>query len=51
MPQVADYCGWAIQRRWKHSWAGQLDAQSHVLIANEIRSEVAVLARSSVTYY
>lgn len=49
--QVADYCGWAIQRRWEHTWAGQPDTRSHVLIADKIRSEVNVFARNTVTHY
>jgi hypothetical protein len=32
---VADYCTWAIQRRWERG-----DGRSHALIAGKIRSEV-----------
>jgi hypothetical protein len=32
---VADYCTWAIQRRWERG-----DGRSHALVAGKIRSEV-----------
>jgi hypothetical protein len=44
--QVADYCTWAIQRRWERG-----DERSHELIAAKIRSEFDVWQRGSVTYY
>ncbi|HEY5286242.1 MAG TPA: hypothetical protein VIJ50_03970 [Solirubrobacteraceae bacterium] len=34
---VADYCTWAIQRRWERE-----DQRSHELIADKIASEVQV---------
>lgn len=34
---VADYCTWAIQRRWERN-----DGRSHALIATKISSEVEV---------
>ncbi len=32
---VADYCTWAIQRRWERE-----DPRSHMLLADKIRSEI-----------
>jgi hypothetical protein len=36
--QVADYCAWAIQRKWERA-----DTRSHVLIAEKIASESLVV--------
>jgi hypothetical protein len=44
--QVADYCTWAIQRKWEGG-----DARSHVLIANKIRSEYDVWGIGRTHYY
>ncbi len=44
--QVADYCGWAIQRKWE---AG--DAAAHSQIADKIRSEYNLFGRGSTVYY
>jgi hypothetical protein len=44
--QVADYCCWAIQRKWERN-----DARSHVLIADKIRSEYPVFQRRTRRYY
>jgi hypothetical protein len=44
--QVADYCGWAIQRKWE---AG--DAEPHRRIASKIRSEYDLFATGTQTYY
>ncbi len=38
---VADYCTWAIQRRWERG-----DRRSHELIADKIASETSVLAET-----
>jgi hypothetical protein len=43
--QIADYCTWAIQRKWERG-----DNRSHILIANKIRSEFDVW-RLGTTYY
>jgi hypothetical protein len=43
--QVADYCSWAIQRKWELS-----DTRSHVLIAGRISSEYDVW-RIGTSYY
>ncbi|MDQ6899695.1 MAG: hypothetical protein M3072_09325 [Candidatus Dormibacteraeota bacterium] len=48
---VADYCSWAIQRKWEHKWQGQPDARSHQLIAAKIRSEFDIFAIGTKTYY
>lgn len=44
--QVADYCCWAIQRKWERG-----DARSHALIAPKIHSEFDVFATSATLYY
>lgn len=44
--QVADYCGWAIQRKWE---AGNPEA--HDRIASKIRSEYDLFARGTTLYY
>lgn len=44
--QIADYCCWAIQRKWERS-----DDRSHVLIAHLIETEYEMWSRSSTYYY
>lgn len=44
--QVADYCTWAIQRKWELG-----DERSHVLIADKIRSEFDVWGIGPTNYY
>ncbi len=44
--QVADYCTWAIQRKWELN-----DDRSHVLIASSIRTEFNVWALGKNYYY
>ena len=44
--QIADYCTWAIQRKWEGN-----DPRSHVLIADKIRSEFDVWQRGTTYYY
>ena len=44
--QVADYCTWAIQRKWERS-----DERSCALIADKVRSEFDVWQRGTVDYY
>jgi hypothetical protein len=44
--QVADYCGWAIQRRWE---TGETDAYHR--IADKIGSEFDLFARGGTLYY
>jgi hypothetical protein len=44
--QVADYCAWAIQRKWERG-----DVRSHVLIAPKIRSEFEVFRNGPTEYY
>lgn len=44
--QVADYCSWAIQRKWERN-----DPRSHVLIQGSIHTEFAPFAMGTVTYY
>lgn len=44
--QVADYCAWAIQRKWERS-----DLRSYDRIRSKIRSEYDLWARGSRYYY
>jgi Protein of unknown function (DUF3800) len=44
--QIADYCTWAIQRKWELS-----DPRSHVLIANKIASEFDVWRVGTKYFY
>jgi hypothetical protein len=44
--QVADYCTWAIQRKWERA-----DERSHTLISPKIRSEFDVWQRGVINYY
>lgn len=44
--QIADYCTWAIQRKWESG-----DARSYSLIQNMIRSEYDLFKTGSQTYY
>ena len=43
---VADYCCWAIQRKWERS-----DPRSYALIETKIRSEFDVFRNRTTTYY
>jgi len=44
--QVADYCAWAIQRKWERG-----DPRSHVLITSKIATEFAPFAVGNMKYY
>jgi hypothetical protein len=44
--QVADYCTWAIQRKWERE-----DERSHVLIADKIESEFDVWRIGATAHY
>lgn len=44
--QVADYCAWAVQRKWERS-----DTRAYSLIENRIASEFDVFRESAITYY
>jgi hypothetical protein len=44
--QVADYCTWAIQRKWERN-----DDRSHVLIKDKIGSEFDAWAPGQTLYY
>lgn len=44
--QIADYCCWAIQRKWEMG-----DTRSHVLIASKIRSEYPMFRFGRTRYY
>jgi hypothetical protein len=44
--QIADYCCWAIQRKWERN-----DPRSYALIADRLESEYDFFQWSSVRYY
>lgn len=44
--QVADYCGWAIQRKWEAEDSGPYDR-----IASKVRSEYNLFGRGETLYY
>lgn len=44
--QVADYCGWAIQRKWELG-----DPEPHRRILSKIRSEYDLFARGRTLFY
>ena len=44
--QVADYCSWAIQRKWERN-----DDRSYILIADKIKSEYDLWSRGTHHYY
>lgn len=44
--QIADYCGWAIYRKWEIA-----DTRSHRLIAPKISSEFDLFSRGSQHHY
>lgn len=44
--QVADYCAWAVQRKWERS-----DTRTYNLIRDRIASEFDVFRESAVAYY
>lgn len=43
---IADYCAWAIQRKWEHG-----DARSHALIANKIATEFDLWRSGNTQFY
>ncbi len=48
---AVDYCSWAIQRKWEHTWQGMPDDRSYRLIREKICSEFEIFKRGSTTYY
>lgn len=46
--QVADYCAWAIQRKWESE---KKDLRSHALIKDRIASECDLWASGNMHYY
>jgi hypothetical protein len=48
---LADYCSWAIQRKYEHTWQGQPDTRSYDRIRPKIRSEFAIFANGNAYYY
>jgi hypothetical protein len=48
---AVDYCSWAIQRKWEHTWNGAPDDRSYRLIEEKIGSEFDIFRRGTATYY
>ena len=46
--QVADYCAWAIQRRWE---SGKQDIRSYDLIKDRITYEYDLFEKGTDHYY
>lgn len=44
--QVADYCGWAVQRKWESG-----DDEPYKRIADKVRSEFDLFGRGNLLYY
>jgi hypothetical protein len=44
--QIADYCGWAVARKWN-----QNDNRSYVLVESRIKNEFDIFARGNNKYY
>lgn len=44
--QIADYCGWALMRKWENN-----DLRSYSLISGRISSELPIFERGKTTYY
>jgi hypothetical protein len=47
--QIADYCAWAIQRKWESK--DQKDVRSYDLIQDKIKTEFDLFAWGKKTYY
>lgn len=48
---IADYCCWAIQRKWEHTWQGGPDVRSYNRIRHRIASEYDIFAAGQRQYY
>ncbi len=48
---LADYCSWAIQRKWEFLWQGQPDRRSYDLISPKIRSEFDMFQVGTQLFY
>jgi hypothetical protein len=48
---VADYCSWAIQRKWEQTWQGGPDVRSYNRIHHHIASEFDIFAPGTKRYY
>lgn len=44
--QIADYCSWAIQRKWERN-----DDRSYALVQDKIYSEFDVFSGGTTQYY
>jgi hypothetical protein len=49
--QVADYCAWAIQRKWESLHKENPDTRSYDLIKNRITYEYDLWKKGTTTYY
>lgn len=44
--QVADYCSWAVQRKWEHG-----DSMPYSFIGNNLNSQYDIFQNSAIVYY
>jgi Protein of unknown function (DUF3800) len=48
---AADYCCWAIQRKWEYTYQGMPDTRSYDLIRTKLATEYEIFRNGKVTYY
>lgn len=48
---LTDYCCWALQRKYEHTWQGRPDTRSYDRIRSKVRSEFLIFERGKVEYY
>lgn len=48
---LADYCCWAIQRKWEHPGQPEADMRSYDLIRDKVKSEFEFCRTGTETYY
>jgi len=48
---LADYCSWALQRKWEHPGQPQPDLRSYELIKAKVRSEFNIFASGTTLHY
>jgi hypothetical protein len=48
---LADYCSWAIQRKYEYLWQGEPDIRSYDRIRAKLRSEFDIFRHGQTMYY
>jgi hypothetical protein len=48
---LADYCCWAIQRKWEYLWKGSPDRRSYSLISGNLSSEFDIFQGGKKLFY